>query len=428
MRPTCIIRILGLASIITELSNALVPTSPPPAIKFPSLKTNNVQDGSRDGIVVVVGKIIIDEYRSPKSSSPSTDPSEKITVGGGGPQAAWGAAAALAVMQTLQEPETMNHVRRTSTLPPKQPVAFFGPVGGSGKQEQEELQTILGSAIESIHLIREPSLQTPTIQLWHDEKQDIQWKPLNDSWGAKGADSLWRNRPSAQDVLMALQKQNQTAVANLHLIMEVGTNAAGGGQDSLLLSNAALMDKVAFVGIEPVAFPEESKDGTVAISQSDVASCEERLGNYISKMDLIVPDSHLVEALEASGFWKASSPPLEIAGRFGPQGSKVYSSFGTSNNSDASEYITISVAKLTTADGKPVNPTGAGNAYSAALSTCRSKGLSLCESACIATAIGAVVCEYEHLPLWNWDVIDRIRKGALEVYETIEATVVVPGD
>jgi len=31
------------------------------------------------------------------------------------------------------------------------------------------------------------------------------------------------------------------------------------------------------------------------------------------------------------------------------------------------------------------------------------------EAACLATAIGAVVCEYDHLPPWNYEVLERIR-------------------
>ena len=43
--------------------------------------------------VIVVGKIIVDEYGPPDSREPP-----KLTVGGGGPQAAMGAALALAAL------------------------------------------------------------------------------------------------------------------------------------------------------------------------------------------------------------------------------------------------------------------------------------------------------------------------------------------
>ena len=36
---------------------------------------------------------------------------------------------------------------------------------------------------------------------------------------------------------------------------------------------------------------------------------------------------------------------------------------------------------------------------------------------CIATAIGAVVCEYEHLPPWTYNILDRIRRATSEVTE-----------
>lgn len=379
--------------------------------------------GDADDFVVVVGKIIIDDYcyESPIDSSSTKEASSSLTIGGGGPQAAWGAAAALAVLETFQD-DTHNLERKElrNTFPPKQPVAFFGPIGGNAHQQVEsELEATIGSAIASIHLIREPNLQTPTIQLWHDENQDIQWRPLHDSWGSNGADSLWRNRPNADDILLAMEYENKTSISNFHLIMEVGENAAGGGEDSLMMSNDQLMEKVSFLSIEPVAFPEETADGNVAINQRDVASSEQRLGSHLSRMNLIVPDSHLLQALQASGFWKSTSPPLEVVGRYGPEGSRIYYD-NNGSSTFSSTFTRIPAAKLITADSKPINPTGAGNAYSAALSTCRSKGLSLCESACIATAIGAVVCEYEHLPEWNWDVIDRIRTGTMEVYEVVQ--------
>jgi hypothetical protein len=65
--------------------------------------------------VVVVGKIIIDEHRLPSQDSTATH----ISVGGGGPQAAFGAAMALAILS--------NDMR---DLPRCQPVSFVAPVGG----------------------------------------------------------------------------------------------------------------------------------------------------------------------------------------------------------------------------------------------------------------------------------------------------------
>lgn len=380
------------------------------------------QNRNDDCWVVVVGKIIIDEYREPSTSDEVTNRrnsqvQNKITVGGGGPQAAWGAAAALAVLQSFQDDDD-NDSKQTKTKdkhpPPQQRVAFFGPVGGDGKQEQEALEKLLGPAVERISLIAESSLQTPRIQLWHNEKQEIQWKPLNNSWGLNGADSLWKNRPSAQDILS--QISITATIDNLHVILEMGEEAAGGGQDSLFLMEEALLQQVQHVGIEPVAFPKETNNGGSVMNPKDVASADERLYNILPIMNVVVPDSHLVEALEESSFWKTTVDyPLDIVGRYGPEGSRILKSFP--NDSSVAEYISIPAATLQTPDRKPVNPTGAGNAYSAALSTCRSQGLTIFESACIATAIGAVVCEYEHLPPWNSKVIDRIKQASLEVLE-----------
>ena len=53
--------------------------------------SSKADDGRR---VVVIGKIIIDQYGDPATRSSNNF--TKITVGGGGPQAAFGAAAALA--------------------------------------------------------------------------------------------------------------------------------------------------------------------------------------------------------------------------------------------------------------------------------------------------------------------------------------------
>ena len=361
--------------------------------------------------IVVVGKVIIDDYRTPDQRVGDGI----ISVGGGGPQAAWGAAAALAIIGSVDkstDADQSSSKSRTS-LPPKQAVNFLGPVGGDwSSTEQESLESIIGSAVESIQLIKEPSLQTPRIQLWHNADQEIQWTPLNDSWGSKGADSLWRNRPSAQDILEAVGRNTDGSsdrlIDNLHMILEVGATAAGGGRDSELLLDKTLMSQVRHVGIEPIAFPDEA---TGIVSTEDSASCRSRLLQY-PKIDLVAPDRHLLEAMEIDSFWNQ----FDVAARYGPQGSKLWNKQGTHG-----DMITVPVASLATSDGQPVNPTGAGNAFSAAVSTCRAMGLTLVDSACIATAIGAVFCEHEHIPPWTWETIDRIRRGAEEVTKKVIA-------
>jgi len=348
--------------------------------KSTPFETNNKEDN-----VVVVGKIIIDDYhyRSPSSKK------SKLTIGGGGPQAAWGAAAALATL-------TFSNTKEKE--PPKQNVTLIAPIGRFTSKEHESLHQSIGPAIQSIHLIQNTCYETPRIQLWHDEEQNVQWKPIGDTWGSYGADSLWDNRPSANDIL---QTCNQS-ISNLHVLCELGSESPGKGKDCMFLTNETLLQNTNYIGIEPIAFPEEN-DGILAISNNDIQSSKERLSKLLSNVDIIIPDSHLFDALQ--DYWNTT----DIIARCGPNGSKI-----------PYQNITIPVATLETKNAKVVNPTGAGNAYSAALSTCRSKGLSLLESACVATAIGAIVCEYENLPPWEWGVIERILRGALEVLKKVE--------
>jgi hypothetical protein len=361
---------------------------------------------------VVVGKVIIDEYRSPdddnKHPEKANDP---ISIGGGGPQAAWGTAAALAVLDLENEDESTTSLIILSDPPPPQPVMFFGPVGQIDwtERENQALESILGPAIESIHLNHAPSLRTPRIQLWHDEQQNIQWNALHDSLGPEGAENLWRNRPSAEDVLKELDSKDKETIDSLFLIMEVGANAPGGGDDATLLTVPTLLGRTKLIGVEPVAFTEKK---TGLVSKADAQSCKSRLEKCSSAIDFVAPDHHLYKALDKD-FWKSYS----VAVRDGPDGSSVWE-----KNEEASAHVPA--AKLTTLDGQPVNPTGAGNAYSAALTACLGKGSSLLEASCIATAIGATVCEYSHLPPWTWEILFRIRKGANEVRHAIASNVI----
>jgi sugar/nucleoside kinase (ribokinase family) len=97
---------------------------------------------------------------------------------------------------------------------------------------------------------------------------------------------------------------------------------------------------------------------------------------------------------------------IEFAMRDGSNGSQV-------------NGLAIPPATLKTADGKPLNPTGAGNAYSGAYAACRASGSSVEEAASLANAVGAVVCEYENLPPWTWHVLDRVVEAAFEVSSKI---------
>jgi hypothetical protein len=42
------------------------------------------------------------------------------------------------------------------------------------------------------------------------------------------------------------------------------------------------------------------------------------------------------------------------------------------------------------------------------------------EAACIANAVGAVVCEYENLPPWTWEVLDRVVEAACDVQNKVD--------
>ena len=412
----------------------------------------------------VVGKIILDDYRPPGRTVSDTS---QLTVGGGGPQAAWGAAAACALLRYYVDDDRVIRMTEESsadfsTPPPPQPVSFWGPVGAWSDRENAALEEFLRPCVQEIHLLTEPSLQTPTIQLWHDDHQDIQWTPLHNSWGSEGADALWRNRPSADDLLAQQQEEEHDETTNttgrrhdhLHMILEMGATAAGGGQDGALLLDPRIARHFAHMSLEPIAFPS-SESGS--ISPEDTESCRQRLSRIQEQASpkniLIVPDQYLYEAvLEApaiaagagttdklsssststSSFWDS----FDVAARYGPQGSLVAPATTNSDNSCDNEDahlhsypFQIPVASLQTPDGQAVNPTGAGNAYSAAVAVCRAHGWDLVSSACVASAVGAAVCEYDHLPPWTWKTLQRIRQGACEIaHDRLGVTLPFSGD
>ena len=341
-----------------------------------SLKS--VVQGKEPGPVVVVGKIIIDEYGQDQSKA-------TVSVGGGGPQAAFGAAAALAILSgDNQDP------------PSRQPVILIGPVGGDDWTEREEraLRETLGNAVSNVRLLPGKSLRTPRIQLWHDGNQNIQWRPLNDSFGPLGAGGLWR-LPRATDFLDVLEASE---VVTCHVIIEGGAHSPGDGEDSAFLLDPNVQECIQFLGIEPVVFLSED---TGRVSESDVQSCTSRLGR-IPSSNLVSPDNHLFQEVQST-FWDG----MEVAVRNGPKGSLFIDRCG--------KKLRIPAATLATQDGEPINPTGAGNSYAAAFTTCRGSGASIVDSACIAAAVGAVFCEYEHMPPWSASVLRRIREAANEV-------------
>jgi hypothetical protein len=348
--------------------------------------------------VVVVGKIIIDEYGEPSAAAKTTTDSS-VVVGGGGPQAAFGAAAALAILFNDKE---------DPLLP--QPVTLIGPVGNDDWTEREEsaLYSSLGGAVTNIHLLSEESLKTPRIQIWHDETQNVQWKPLNDSFGPLGAQGLWRV-PRPEQFLEALPSTEEGVVC--HVIIEGGENSPGNGEDSTFLLDPIVQQRIEYLGIEPVVF---CSDETGRVAASDVASCTRRL-DRIASVDLVSPDNLLYQEMDSESLRRG----IEIGVRDGPRGSLVIDSEGTK--------LRVPAATLATEDGEPVNPTGAGNSYAASFTACRGSGASVVESACIASAVGAVFCEYEHMPPWNASVLRRIRQAASEVSDKVHVVKEVIG-
>jgi hypothetical protein len=350
--------------------------------------------------LVVVGKIIIDEYGK---TSPGI-----VSIGGGGPQAAFGAAAALAAVSEWNIKQSHGE-SNSNPLPPKQPITFVGPVGKDWTNDDTEaLNSMLGSAMD-LKLVSSKEHITPRIQLWHDDKQCIQWRALHGSFGPKGADGLWANRPGAQDILSILTQLNQddyqkdhdndkNASFGCHVIVEGSHQGPAKGLDVAFLHDSKLRSGFAFVGAEPVAFCDPD---TGRLVLEDAQAICDRLETI--RPDFVCPDDEMYQSIP-SEFWHN----LNVAVRKGPRGSVVLPQH-------TEQPLVIPAATLATPDHKPVNPTGAGNSYSGALSALRHRGLAWLDAACIASAVGAVVCEYPHIPPWNANVITRIREGAKEI-------------
>lgn len=371
--------------------------------------------------VVIVGKVIIDEYGDPaKSEAPA------LSIGGGGPQAAFGAAAALAVRDCFDVDgnRKVQFDGSEITLPPCMPVAFLGAVGKDWTDEDTDaLEALIGPALDTPPvLVQSDDHITPRIRLWHDESQNIQWYAVNDSFGPSGADGLWRNRPSANDIIAVLDERSDDIgenadTASLHMIAEAGEGAAGGGLDSEPLRNSQLLERISFVGVEPIAFINEDEG---KVSATDAASCV-RLMESIPRLDVLCPDNDLDSSLQEIGHDRGA---FHIVARNGPKGSILYESARGGNDGKKSNMMGkgVPAATLVTSDGQPVNPTGAGNAYSGALSALLGTGSDLLEAATIATGVGAAVCEFKNLPNWSWETLERIRDASDEVREKLKAT------
>lgn len=375
-----------------------------------------------DTHIIVVGKIILDVYGDPTIRDGVDDP--KVTIGGGGPQAAWGACAALAARDLMRRrvseiDESM--VDAVSSSPPKQSVTFMAPIGLRNwiPSMTNELQYILPMLHSNPILLASECHITPTIQIWHDSSEVVRWMPVNGSFGEEGAGGLWKDRPNAEDILNVITSLGRESVA-FHAILESGHNATGDGLDALPFFSPSLMKRVSVASIEPIVFP----DNIGVISSEDiskVSSLIERIEaslvassemEHCSKLLIVSPDRPCYSALVsfsseyANGKEMICAQGIEFAVRDGSNGSQV-------------NGLAVPPASLKTVDGKPLNPTGAGNAYSGAYVACRSTGSSVEEAASLANAVGAVVCEYENLPSWTWQVLDRIVEAAIEVSSKI---------
>ncbi len=423
--------------------------------------------------MVVVGKIIIDEYGDPypesdeghykqnEEESQIPAPPKTVSIGGGGPQAAFGAAAALAVWDTHYKNKNSNitlssKLKSLSTPPP--PIIFVAPVGKDWTQsETTALESQLGSsasvivhndtaeALSSIasdsrkdaliqtHLVKRPfgenGFFTPRIRLWHDKDQTVHWYALNDSFGPKGADGLWRNNPSAKDLASILDTvdpdDTENSVIVLHAIAETWTGAAGGKLDVLpLLENkdTLLSNMLAFVGIEPVASGETVTKEDAEVAASILESCYDAVSEMPS-CDTVFwcPDRDLDQAILANDLYQTPTTDpstnrdlVKLAAiRDGPRGSKTR----TINSPLSNDEGYVPAATLVTKDGSPIDPTGAGNAYSGAMTALLGNQVPFSTAACIATGVGAVVCEHEGLPPANdWHTtLERIASAANEV-------------
>jgi sugar/nucleoside kinase (ribokinase family) len=190
-----------------------------------------------------------------------------------------------------------------------------------------------------------------------------------------------------------------------HVILEGGAKSPGDGDDALFLLDPYVQERIGFLGLEPVVFADER---TGRVSEADAESCTRRLAAVSASLDFVSPDMALFQEIDPF-LWNQ----MEVGIRNGPKGSLLL-------ERDGSKTI-IPAAALVTFDGLPVNPTGAGNGYAAAFTACRGSGASAVDSACIASAIGAVFCEYDHIPVWNASVLRRIRQAADEICNKVSA-------
>jgi hypothetical protein len=414
---------------------------------------------------VIIGKIILDIYGDPdvKEAPPpwigddgTVEADAIVTIGGGGPQAAWGACASLAARDAWREVSVGR--RDLDTSPPRQDVTFLAPIGSRNWSESmtRALDALLPMLRTPPILVTSTEHVTPTIRIWHDANEIVHWTPMDDSFGMEGADGLWRDRPSAMDVIHAIgggfgddddDDDDDRISTNdddddgivLHAILEAGYDSAGDGCDASPLYSRDLMGRVAYASVEPIVF----LNGDTGIVSGEDAN---RLRSIINDIEaslfesssrgggntkindhdgshrhddddrllMISPDRPCYDAL-VSCLHDVPGAYDDDASRGGGRGGRIEFAVRHGRDGSVVDGLHVPAASLITPDGMPINPSGAGNAYSGAYAACRGTGSTMIEAACLANAVGAVVCEYDNLPPWTWEVLDRIVEACREV-------------
>jgi len=229
-----------------------------------------------------------------------------------------------------------------------------------------------------------------------------------------------QNRPSAQDILSVIQDTDSDDDIILHAIIESGSKPTGKGLDALPFFDDKLMSRVSTAGVEPIVFADEvsgkvTEEDSYAVTttiskirQSFVharACDKEKDGNSLF---VVTPDRPCYEGM-------ISHTNLTMSESENTENNEFEMIIRDGGNGCFTNEMKMPAATLRTIDKAPVNPTGAGNAFSAAYVVCRGTGSSVKEAASIATAVGAVVCEYEHLPPWSLEVVECIAEAACEV-------------
>ena len=409
----------------------LVPQSFAPLHGLPShCPNNNIIAKLQAAESVIIGKIILDKYGPPTID----DDDGSVTIGGGGPQAAWGAAAALQVREYMSyaaKKETKNigdaTIKDDDLIQsiPDHLITFLAPIGT--KNWTPEMTKQLSELLPPmVNIILAPSADhiTPTINIWHDEKENVKWMPVDGSFDSVGADGLWQNRPSAQDILRAIETndcENNIDII-IHAIVESGSKPTGQGLDALPFFDDKLMSRISTVGIEPIVFADDVS-GNVTCEDSHAVETKLRRirqsfsgaqatrdeGTKGDGLFIATPDRPCYEGMVSHTNFKAGQEVDVMENNY------IEMIIRDGGNGCFTDEMKMPAATLQTGDKAPLNPTGAGNAFSAAYTVCRGTGSSAEEAASLATAVGAVVCEYEHLPPWSLDVIERMVEAAREV-------------